>query len=329
MKTTDAVIGRWPEVFKAFGLPPVTGKKHWSKECPLCGGKGKFRCDDKDGRGTWICTCDTGDGWKLLTLTQKKTIAELYAEVDQIIGNVWEGKETVPRQRQIKTVDQERAAVLRQFSRMPSLKDTPAQGYLNGRGIFTLPSAETSRYCASQPVSGGRGRLQAIWSLVTDEKSNLCYLHRTLLDGEKKASVDVTKKQLILQDESVIKGASSVAIRLFPVASTLGIAEGIETSLSCKQLYGVNTWSVINANFMSKFVAPSGVNHLIIFTDMDPHSATGHAAACACAHKNLLAKNDVQKVSVRWPDNGDFNDMLMNGDQVRELVFYKKQRESA
>jgi hypothetical protein len=27
------------------------------------------------------------------------------------------------------------------------------------------------------------------------------------------------------------------------------------------------------------------------------------------------------KVSIRWPDNGDFNDMLMNGDQVREQVF--------
>ncbi|MBL2445643.1 DNA primase, partial [Klebsiella pneumoniae] len=41
-------------------------------------------------------------------------------------------------------------------------------------------------------------------------------------------------------------------------------------------------------------------------------------------HANLLAKNDLVKVSIRWPDNGDFNDMLMNGDQVREQVFYKK-----
>jgi carbohydrate-binding DOMON domain-containing protein len=33
------------------------------------------------------------------------------------------------------------------------------------------------------------------------------------------------------------------------------------------------------------------------------------------------------KVSIYWPDNDDFNAMLMNGDQVRELVFYKKQQE--
>ncbi|EHB3804655.1 DNA primase [Salmonella enterica subsp. enterica serovar Bonariensis] len=328
MKTTEAVIGRWSEVFKAFGLPPVTGKKHWAKECPLCSRKGKYRCDDKDGRGTWICSCGNGDGWKLLTLTQQKNIAELYAEVDQIIGNTWEEKGNPP-QKITKTVDQERAAVLHQFSRMPMLKDTPAQRYLNSRGIFTLPSSDASRYCASQVVSGGKGRLQAIWSLVTDGKLNLCYLHRTLLDGEKKAQVDTAKKQMALQDDAMIKLASSIAIRLFPVASTLGIAEGIETALSCKQLYSVSTWSVINANFMAKFVAPPGVTHLIIFTDMDPHSATGHAAACTCAHKNLLAKNDVQKVSVRWCDGGDFNDMLMNGDQVRELVFTKKQKAAA
>ncbi len=60
------------------------------------------------------------------------------------------------------------------------------------------------------------------------------------------------------------------------------------------------------------------------FADMDKHSATGHAAAFECAHANLLAKKRLVKVSIRWPDNGDFNDMLMNGDQVREQVFYKK-----
>lgn len=327
MKTTDAVIGRWPEVFKAFGLPPVTGKKHWTKECPVCNRVGKFRCDDKDGRGTWICSCDNGDGWKLLTLTQKKTIAELYAEVDQIIGNVWE-KSINTTQKPRKSVDQERDSVLRHFSVMPGLKNTPAQDYLKSRGIFVTPSTEASRYCANQPMNAG-GSYQAIWSLVTDSKLNLCYLHRTLLDGDKKASVEVTKKQMALQDSNILEFATSVAIRLFPVASTLGIAEGIETALSCKQLYGVSTWSVINANFMGKFIAPTGVRHLIIFTDMDPHSATGHAAACACAHKNLLAKNDVQKVSVRWCDKGDFNDLLQNGDQVRELVFTKKEKAAA
>ena len=85
----------------------------------------------------------------------------------------------------------------------------------------------------------------------------------------------------------------------------------------------------MNSNFMKKFRAPAGVKHLVVFADMDRHSATGQAAAFECAHANLLAKNDLLKVSVRWPDNGDFNDLLMNGDQVRELVFTKKQQVAA
>lgn len=104
------------------------------------------------------------------------------------------------------------------------------------------------------------------------------------------------------------------------------VAEGIETALSYKQIYGVNTWSTVNAGFMEKFLVPNGVKHLIIFADYD-QSATGQPPARKCAQKNLSAHNDLEQVSVYWPDHGDFNDMLQNGDQVRELVFMKEQRE--
>ncbi|MEG1654679.1 MAG: DNA primase, partial [Hafnia sp.] len=44
----------------------------------------------------------------------------------------------------------------------------------------------------------------------------------------------------------------------------------------------------------------------------------GHAAAFECGHRNILSNNDVEKVSIRWPESGDFNDMLINGAQVFE-----------
>ncbi|SFO05686.1 toprim domain-containing protein, partial [Xenorhabdus japonica] len=84
----------------------------------------------------------------------------------------------------------------------------------------------------------------------------------------------------------------------------------------------------MNAGHMAKFIAPRGVNHLIIFADND-WNATGEAAAYACANKNLLANNDIEKVSVRYPDLGDFNDLLQQGCQARERVFPKKQQETA
>ena len=39
-----------------------------------------------------------------------------------------------------------------------------------------------------------------------------------------------------LQEDSYLEYAKSVAIRMFPISSTLGIAEGIETALACHQI---------------------------------------------------------------------------------------------
>ncbi|CDH21886.1 hypothetical protein XBKQ1_780009 [Xenorhabdus bovienii str. kraussei Quebec] len=219
-----------------------------------------------------------------------------------------------------------RQKIITLYSRMPELKGTSAEKYLQSRGIYSHHPIEQIRFCEKQ--STYQGDYQAMWALATDSRGQLCYLHRTYLDGDRKAPLDVTKKMMSLQEDNYLAHADSVAIRMFPVASTLGIAEGIETALSCKQIYGVNTWSTMNAGHMAKFLAPRGVKHLIIFADND-WSATGEAAAYACATKNLKANNDIERISVRWPDFGDFNDLLQQGCQAREREFVKKQRETA
>ncbi|WP_323865743.1 DUF7146 domain-containing protein [Xenorhabdus cabanillasii] len=322
IKTTEAVIGRWPEIFNYYGLPPVTGKKHFKGKCPICEQKGKFRIDNQEDRGTFICTCNRGDGWALLRLTQGKDFKTLADEIDAFLG-IQSDKRSVAKKET--SVTQFRDKVTACYANLPGLKGTQGEDYLRNRGIHVLP-VDNVKYCPDQPVRNGK--LQTLWALVTDAKGTLCYLHRTYLDGDKKADITPQKKLDATQEENYRTHAPSPAIRLFPVSSTLGIAEGIETALSCKQVYGVNTWSVVNTNYMKRFLVPKGVKHLIIFADTD-WNAAGHAAAMECAHKNLLANNDLEKISVRWPDVGDFNDFLQNGDAVRELEFIKKQRETA
>lgn len=318
MKTAEAAKGRWTEIFEHYGLPPITGKNHYRGECPVCGARGKFRIDDRDGQGTWICTCGSGDGMKLLTLTQNRPFSMLCAEVDLLIGNNYQ-RVTIPV---TSSAAKQRQRVICKFSKLTDLRGSTAADYLRQRGITRLPS-EAVRFNDRQR-HGGRV-YQALYSLATDDKGELCYLHQTLLDGDRKACIGEGARRLkSLQEENYLDHARSVAIRMFPVSSTLGIAEGIETALSCHQIYGVNTWATMNSTFMKKFRVSAGVKQLIIFADMDRHSATGQAAAFECAHANLLAKNDLVSVIVRWPDTADFNDMLQNGDQVRELVFYKK-----
>ncbi|MEH5011208.1 DUF7146 domain-containing protein [Phytobacter diazotrophicus] len=323
MKTAEAAKGRWSEIFEYYGLPPVTGKNHFKGECPVCGARGKYRVDDRDGSGSWICVCGSGDGMSLLVKTQGKSFSAISTEVDQIIGNDYR-HEKIPVHSSAARL---RQRTISKFAKLAPLRGTAGAGYLQHRGITRLP-ADAIRFCDKQRHAGKV--YQALYALATDDKGELCYLHRTLLEGEHKAPLgESAKRQKSMQEENYLEYARSVAIRMFPVSSTLGIAEGIETALSCYQIYGVNTWAVMNSNFMKKFRAPAGVKHLVVFADMDRHSATGQAAAFECAHANLLAKNDLLKVSVRWPDNGDFNDLLMNGDQVRELVFTKKQQVAA
>ena len=308
MKTVEAVRGRWPEIFQHFELPPITGKNHYKGECPICGRKGKFRIDNKDNRGTFICTCNSGDGWKLLELTQGKDFRTLAKEIDRLIGNEYQHQQQ-PTQSSIQDY---RSRVITKFSTLLPIRETPAQKYLAGRGVNELPATHI-RYNHEDKTP--EGTFSAIWSIATDDRGAGCYLHRTFLDGDKKAHIEANKKMRKLQEDGYLNFAGSIAIRMFPVSSTLGIAEGIETALSCKQIYGCNTWSSLNSGFMSKFRAPKGVKHLIIFADSDANGA-GLAAAFECGHRNILHNNDVEKVSIRWPESGDFNDMIINGAKV-------------
>ncbi|MEN3257520.1 primase-helicase zinc-binding domain-containing protein [Sodalis endosymbiont of Spalangia cameroni] len=315
MKTVAAVIGRWADIFNYYGLPPITGKKHYQGECPICGRKGKFRIDNKEERGEWICTCGAGDGWKLLELTQKKDFKTLAREIDQLIGNTYQ-----PQQPQsLQPVQEFRSRVISKFSTLLPLRDTDARNYFANRGIYELPVSHL-RFNPHEKTHDGI--FQSLWAVATDDKGAGCYLHRTLLDNGKKAPIAVNKKMSKLQDDNYLNFSGSVAIRMFPVSTTLGVAEGIETALSCKQTYGCNTWSTLNAGFLRKFRAPTGVKHLIIFADTDPNGA-GLAAAFECGHRNMLHNNEVELVSIRWPERGDFNDMLQNGAKVYQQQLSK------
>lgn len=321
MNTQEAVKGRWAEIFAWYKLPPVTGKNHFKGECPICGKKGKFRIDDRDGSGSFICVCNQGDGWKLLQLTQEKDFKTLANEIDRLLGNTYNGE-----RRRVPVTDtaSRREQVIRIFSGLVPLRGTSGEDYLASRGITSLPLPAAVRFNTNQTLSGNNpDKLQALWALATDARGELCYLHRTLLKNGKKFGGENAKKMLRLQEESYTDHATSVAVRLFPVASTLGIGEGIETALAAHQITHCNTWATLNTAFMKKFMAPSGVRHLIIFTDAD-RNAAGHAAAFECAYKNLQNRhNDIESVSVRWPERGDFNNVLTEGLHVYEWIFEK------
>ncbi|WP_270804657.1 DUF927 domain-containing protein [Aeromonas sp. QDB66] len=76
-----AACGHWPELLAGIGIDVPRRGKHGP--CPACGGKDRFRLDDKECRGTWICNqCGSGDGLDLVCRvlsTTPKAAAELLA----------------------------------------------------------------------------------------------------------------------------------------------------------------------------------------------------------------------------------------------------------
>lgn len=83
----DAALGRWKDlIFPAFAIT-VPAQKNKHGPCPICGGTDRFRCDDKQGKGTWICNqCGAGDGFELIVKSRGYTHSEVLKEVGAILG---------------------------------------------------------------------------------------------------------------------------------------------------------------------------------------------------------------------------------------------------
>jgi len=185
---------------------------------------------------------------------------------------------------------------------MPLVKGSLVMAYLQARGIKIWP--ENVRYCPECWNTEKRRNMPAMVARVMNREGVPVSIHRTYLDGDKKAQLEAPKKLMPATEK-----LHAVAVRLSPAGARLGIAEGIETALSAEMMFGFSVWAVISTTIMETFVPPEGVEELTIFADSDSNYA-GEKAAYTLA--NRLAIKGLS-VKVRVPDGwNDFNDQLMN-----------------
>jgi hypothetical protein len=174
---------------------------------------------------------------------------------------------------------------------------TPVEQYLHQRGV-RLPPAPVIRWHPRCPRADGT--LPAMVALMTDPTTGVpCGIHRTFLrpDGSGKASIDKPKMML---------GAAGV-IRLVDndhVGEGIGLAEGIETSLTCMQVIGWGpVWAACSRGGMATFPVLPG-HALTVFADGD---APGIKAARVCAQRWADTGADVLIHAA--PDGQDWNDV--------------------
>lgn len=293
--------GRWPSILTALGAGERTlSGKHGP--CPMCGGKDRFRFDDKDGRGTYYCSgCGAGDGVQLAMGVTGLAFREVAQEIERIAGTV------CPSAKRPERSDAKKLTTLRQaFLESAAIqRGDEAERYLLGRGLDLYDLPESIRLhpgLAYHDEGQVIGIYPAMLAVITSSTGQALSMHRTYLQDGKKAPVSQPRKLM-----AGLPQAGS-AIRLTPVSEVLGIAEGIETALAAAELFGVPCWSCISTSGVESFEPPRGVKELIIFADHDANFA-GQAAAYRAAHRLALKGYEVE-VCVSPVEDEDWLDEL-------------------
>lgn len=276
---SEIATGRWFNILVSLGIEErFLRNKHG--ECPACGGKDRFRFDDKNGRGTFICNqCGAGDGFRLLEMVKGWTFKEAAYHVEQIAGTF-----AVHVAKAESDEAQKMAAVKRIWGETePVCKGDPVWLYLNRRvGIEIIPAC--LRFHPALPYFNNdqTDYYPALVAAVTDAENLGVGIHRIYLTEQgEKAPVDKNKK---LMTGKPLAGAS---VKLSRASGCIGIAEGIETALSASRQFSVPVWSAISSGLMEQWLPPAGTEKVFVFGDNDI-SYTGQASAFSLAKKLKL-----------------------------------------
>ena len=286
-------VGRWHGIFSALGIEVGEGRH---TACPVCGGKDRFRFDDKDGRGTWYCNqCGAGDGVKLVMDVLKCSFRDALVDVGRVVGVA--EKLNTPAE---PTITRERMREIFVNSR-PASEDNPAGRYLLNRGLTVIP--KTLRYLEKCWCSERKQECPAMLAVFSSPVGEAVTMHRTYITmSGGKAPIKKVKKML-----PALKGLTGGAIRLFPAGEMLAIAEGIETAIAVHEDTQLPCWAAFSAAMLAKFEPPGIVKHVAIFADND-QNYTGQSAAYQLANRLAIKGLEVD-VYVPHLDGEDWLDV--------------------
>ncbi|MHB1949351.1 MAG: DUF7146 domain-containing protein [Gammaproteobacteria bacterium] len=239
--------GQWPYILESLGVNSSFLKnKHGP--CPMCGGKDRFRFDDKE-KGAFICNnCGAGFGIKLLQLYHNWSFnyaVDMVARVIRFQATPYKSTKPQPILQFLKNLhldqqlpkheSEKRKYKLKKLwlESSPVTFDDPVDQYLQARGMRLSKFPYALRFYADLPYyenGAFKGKYEAMLALITDENGKGISIHRTYLKEGHKADVPQPKKLMPSIQPGATQGA---AIKLFePQNGVLALAEGIETALS-------------------------------------------------------------------------------------------------
>ncbi|MER3384075.1 phage/plasmid primase, P4 family [Pectobacterium aroidearum] len=290
-QTMQRASGHWPQLLPALGITVTANGQHGP--CPMCGGTDRFRFDNKDGRGTWICNqCGAGDGLNLVEKALKLTAAKAARQINGILGELPDVPATAPSTQADTEAARQRACVQAQ-ALVNAARSQTHNAYLSAKG---WPDVEALTLQGKAVTVGG----------ITYQPGDLL-VPLTSSEGE------LVNVQLINAqgDKRFLKGGQvSHAFYCFNGTTNpvIWLAEGYATGLTLHQLTGDSVYVAFSANNLPSLAAHLAKQYpsvtLLIAADRD-QNGTGQKKA-------ELAIKERKGRAALPPVFGDWNDVYLN-----------------
>ena len=324
-----AARGQWQMLLPALGI----SEEHLSGRhgpCPGCGGKDRFRFDDKDD-GRWICSQGggspaSGDGIDLLIhagicgnradALRRVLEAVALSPLEPPEQSMRDGGQHRPS-KPWRSADRDKASAAQEmWRRSAPLVGTTGEIYLRSRGLvgpwpetlLWLPldahnavNIEYRKIAGWAPV-GCVGVVLA--GLTSPQTGLLAAVHRIFISrkGEK-------------IERRALGPIAGNACRLDPgpnEAGDWGLTEGIESALAVRQLTGSPVWAAISASNMANILPPPGAKRSTVWADNDE---AGLAWAEKAAQRRDRGGFEARIIAAKEP-GADMNDLLMKGGDI-------------
>lgn len=342
----DEANGKWLSIFRAFGIEVREDGR--GGPCPICGGKDRFRFDDKEGRGTWYCNqCEAGDGYGLL-MKAKATASDAvdFKAAVKMVETLF-GATTIKYQRPREYKDNERIThdeLRKQFGKGKRITDgqSLSRDYLRLRGINIIPPVLDDKFCPLWHNDAmwhheARDEFPCLTALFQMPDGKTVMFHKHYIDSKtgEKINVEIGKDEkgnpihakTKLSSRACVKSTVGGAIRLFPAdRGEILIGEGVETMLSAAQHPAfrledgshIPAWACLTANRLAGWIPPAGIEWVGIIVDNDESGTGLHCAS----HLSRRLRSKKIETRLYYPTivGADWNDVLLLKSEYVELI---------
>lgn len=301
-RARDIARGQWSHLLPALGVDSkYLTNRHGP--CPICGGQDRFRWDNQNDEGGFICSqCGGGDGFDLARKVTGRTFGLILRDVEEIIGkkaNLDANRDHGEEYRARRAME----AIWNGATRPNA--ECPVGVYLTNR-LGRFWAFQGLRYAPAAFHAEERSRFPVMVAQIVSPQEQCVNLHLTYLrpNGLK---ADIAKPKMVMAGRL----PDGCAIRLGPERERMGVAEGIETALSAAILYKMPVWACVNGTLLSKWHPPATAKEIVIFGDND-QNFTGQAKAYHLANRLEVQFKRRAQVFIPPQAGQDWNDHLLD-----------------